>query len=250
VGDERRNVVLGCGIKAPQTGCRLSPEQPVSPDNPVMATAGVVEDQEVIAIVIEAIDVAPPPPHMGQRARSQRLVKYPVSQRLRGIDVFGGFCQANLQRARPKVDDAARNGCRLSINRRGRLDRQDRLVSGRGTVNHADRPLSTSGRKIQCYPTSSALALRALTGLSGSFRAGSKFAATRHGVEFKSVPNKFVAKLISDDFLQSFDLFVAEFDNPSGLQVNQMVMMRAWHFLVSRSAITEIMPRQDTRLFK
>jgi hypothetical protein len=39
----------------------------------------VVEDQEVIAIIIEAIDVAPPPEHMGQRARSQRLVKYPVS---------------------------------------------------------------------------------------------------------------------------------------------------------------------------
>jgi hypothetical protein len=79
MGDERRNVVLGCGIKAPQTGCRLSPEQPVSSDNPVLAArAGVVEDQEVIAIIIEAIDVAPPPEHMGQRARSQRLIKYPV----------------------------------------------------------------------------------------------------------------------------------------------------------------------------
>jgi hypothetical protein len=43
-----------------------------------MATAGVVEDQEVIAIVIEAIDVASPPQHMRQRARSQRLVKYSV----------------------------------------------------------------------------------------------------------------------------------------------------------------------------
>ena len=62
--------------------------------------------------------------------------------------------------------------------------------------------------------------------------------------------NEFVAKLISDDFLKSFDLFVAEFDDPSGLQVNQMIMVRAWHFLVSRAAITEIMPRQDTRLFK
>ena len=79
-GDERRNVVFGRGIKPPKTGCRLSPEQPVSPDNPVVAApAGVVEDQEVIAIVIEAIDVAPPPQHMGQRARSQHLVKYPVS---------------------------------------------------------------------------------------------------------------------------------------------------------------------------
>ena len=65
MGDERRNVVLGCRIEPRQTGCRLPPEQSVSPDNPIMAAAGMVQDQEVIAIVIEAIDVAPPPPHMG-----------------------------------------------------------------------------------------------------------------------------------------------------------------------------------------
>jgi hypothetical protein len=80
MGHERRNVVLGCRIEASQTGCRLSPEQSVSSDNPVAAApAGMVEHQEVIAIIIEAIYIAPPPEHMGQRACSQRLVKYPVS---------------------------------------------------------------------------------------------------------------------------------------------------------------------------
>ncbi len=32
--------------------------------------------------------------------------------------------------------------------------------------------------------------------------------------------NEFVAELIGNDFLQSFDLLVAELDNPTGLQVD------------------------------
>jgi hypothetical protein len=53
-----------------------------------------------------------------------------------------------------------------------------------------------------------------------SFRAGSRFAAARHRVEFKPMANEFVAELIGNDFLQSFDLLVAELDNPTGLQVD------------------------------
>jgi hypothetical protein len=34
-----------------------------------------------------------------------------------------------------------------------------------------------------------------------SFRAGSRFAAARHGVEFKPVANEFVTELIGNDFL-------------------------------------------------
>src|SRR5205823_4061071 len=91
MSDERRDVVLGCRIEATQPDGRLSPEQPVSSDDRVLsAPAGVVKDQEMIAIVVEAIHIAAPLPHMRQRARSQRLVKDPVAKRLRSIDVGGG----------------------------------------------------------------------------------------------------------------------------------------------------------------
>src|SRR5271166_6209081 len=42
-----------------------------------------------------------------------------------------------------------------------------------------------------------------------SFRAGSRFAAARHRIEFKPMADEFVAELIGYDFLQSFDLLVA-----------------------------------------
>src|SRR6516165_7052399 len=83
-----------------------------------------------------------------------------------------------------------------------------------------------------------------------SFRAGSRFTHARHRVEFKPMADEFVAELISDDFLQSFDLFVAEFDHPAGVQVDQMVVVSARHFLVAGAPIAEIVSSQNTRLFK
>ena len=47
------------------------------------------------------------------------------------------------------------------------------------------------------------------------------------------MPDKLVAQLISDNFLQSFDLLVAELNHTAGLQINQMIMvgarMRLYH---------------------
>src|SRR5271163_3160114 len=83
-----------------------------------------------------------------------------------------------------------------------------------------------------------------------SFRAGSRFAHARHRVEFKPMANEFVAEFIGNDFLQSFDLFVAEFDHPARLQVDQMVVVSARHFLVAGAPIAEIVSSQNTRLFK
>ena len=62
--------------------------------------------------------------------------------------------------------------------------------------------------------------------------------------------DEFVAELIGNDFLQSFDLFVAEFDHPAGLQVDQMVVVSTRHFLVAGAPIAEIVSSQNTRLFK
>ena len=64
------------------------------------------------------------------------------------------------------------------------------------------------GAEMQFHPTPSGPAPRTLTGSSGSFRTSLKFATTWHGVELKPVTNEFIAELISDYFLQPFDLFV------------------------------------------
>ena len=62
--------------------------------------------------------------------------------------------------------------------------------------------------------------------------------------------DEFVAELIGDYSLQSFDLFVAEFDHPTGLQVDQMVVVSARHFFVARASIAEVVAREDAGLFK
>src|SRR5271165_3665052 len=62
--------------------------------------------------------------------------------------------------------------------------------------------------------------------------------------------DKFVAELMGNDFLQAFDLLVAEFDHSTGLQVDQMVMMSTRHFLVTRAPVAEIVSCQNARLFK
>ena len=53
-----------------------------------------------------------------------------------------------------------------------------------------------------------------------SFPIGPSFPMTWYRIELKSMANQVVAKLIGDQLLQPFDLFVAKFDHPTGLQVN------------------------------
>jgi len=83
-----------------------------------------------------------------------------------------------------------------------------------------------------------------------SFRIGSRLAATRNRIQFKAMSDQFVAEFIGDDLLQTFDIFVAKLYHSARLQVDEMVVMRAGHFLVAGSAIAEIVPRNDARLFE
>src|SRR6516225_4797431 len=64
------------------------------------------------------------------------------------------------------------------------------------------------------------------------------------------MPDEFVAELTGNNFLQSFDLLVTEFDYPTGLQVDQMVVVSTWHFLVTGAPIAEIVSCQNAGLFK
>src|SRR5208283_912751 len=84
VGDERRDVVFVRRIEAAETPRRLPPKQPIGSDDCASAIrAAVVENNKMIAVIVEAIEIAPPPKHLGQRPRSQRFVKYPITQGLR-----------------------------------------------------------------------------------------------------------------------------------------------------------------------
>src|SRR5712671_570283 len=75
-------------------------------------------------------------------------------------------------------------------------------------------------------------------------------AAPRHGIKFEAMPDQLVAELVGDDLLQFLDLLVAELDDPAALQIDQVVVMVARHFLVARAAVAEIMAGEDVGLFK
>src|SRR5947207_1900979 len=83
-----------------------------------------------------------------------------------------------------------------------------------------------------------------------SFRIGSRLAATRNRIQFEAMPDQLVAKFLGDDLLQTFDILVAKLDHAARLKVDEMVVMRARHFLVAGSAIAEIVPGNDARLFE
>ena len=83
-----------------------------------------------------------------------------------------------------------------------------------------------------------------------SFGIGSRLAATRNRIQLEAMSDKFIAEFIGDDLLQTLDIFVAKFDHSTRLQVDEMVVMRARHFLVAGPAIAEIVPRNDARLFE
>src|SRR5271169_451878 len=83
-----------------------------------------------------------------------------------------------------------------------------------------------------------------------SFRIGSRLAATRNRIQLEAMSDQFVAKFFGDDLLQTFDILVPKLDHATRLQVDEMVVMRARHFLVAGSAIAEIVPRNDVRLLE
>ena len=56
--------------------------------------------------------------------------------------------------------------------------------------------------------------------------------------------------MVGDESLQLLDLLVAEFDDPAALQIDQVIVVVARHFLVARAAISEIVTSEDVGLFK
>jgi hypothetical protein len=75
-------------------------------------------------------------------------------------------------------------------------------------------------------------------------------AAPRYGIKFEAVPDEVVAEFAGDDLLQLLDLLVAEFDDPTALQIDQVIMMGARHFFIARAAVSEIVTGENVGLFK
>jgi hypothetical protein len=92
VRDNRRDVVFVGRIEAPKAPGRVPPKQPIRSDDGIAAPAiSVVEDEQVIAVIIKAIKIAPSSQHFGQWLCPQVLIKYPVAQRLYCVDVRSCF---------------------------------------------------------------------------------------------------------------------------------------------------------------
>jgi hypothetical protein len=56
----------------------------------------MVENEEVIAIVIKLVDIAPSACHFRQRLGTEPLIKDAIPQRLRGVDIRDRFRQPHL----------------------------------------------------------------------------------------------------------------------------------------------------------
>jgi len=69
-------------------------------------------------------------------------------------------------------------------------------------------------------------------------------------LKFEAMTDELVTELIGDGLLQLFDLVVVKFDYPARLQIDQVVVVGARHFLVARTAIAKIVPRQDIGLLE
>ena len=118
-----RRQAAQCRIRRPNRSRQDVPPPPAEAadrfrQRAAAAPAAMVEHEEVIAVLVETVDIAPPAQHFRQRPRAQRFVKYPVAQRLRRIDVRSRLRQPDLQRARPDVDDAAWSMCRRGFDRK------------------------------------------------------------------------------------------------------------------------------------
>src|SRR5438552_6516021 len=110
--------------------------------------------------------------------------------------------------------------------------RPSRCGQGRATRSPAARRDAAPGKSSALFP----------------IRFGC--AAPRHGVKFQTMPDQLVAELVGDVLLQFLDLLVAELDDPAALQIDQVIVMRAGHFLVARASVAEIVPRQDVGLLE
>ncbi len=69
-------------------------------------------------------------------------------------------------------------------------------------------------------------------------------------VQFHPVIDEAEAELFGDRFLQLLEFGIDKLDNPAGLDVDQMIVMRLGRGLVARAAVAEIVTIEDSRLLE
>ena len=202
------DVVFGCRIEAAHLRRRRPADQAIGADDALGPfAAATVEHQQVIAHLVERIEVALLRRHLGRRMGRHLLVEDAIAQRLRRVDLGGRLRQTDLEVTGDDLDD-------LPIGYR----RSKKLGFAVSTVNAHE--LSARG------PPRS----------SGHYRGGKKrvhsflpvgFPVQGHAVQFETMADQPVSGLLGDPPLQVLDLVVVEFDDLAGLDVDQMIVVLA-----------------------
>src|SRR5690606_21438486 len=112
-----RDVELAAGVEAPEALSVLAADEPVGGDDRLAPRLGVIDDEKVVADVVEIVEVAPEPRHAVVGPGAHLVVEDAVAERLGGVDLADAFGEADTQIAGAQVDDPARRGCRLTLER-------------------------------------------------------------------------------------------------------------------------------------
>ncbi len=102
-GQHRRDVVLARGVEAAGAGCVGVAHQPIGAHDrgpSILFMLGAIQHQQMVADLIEAIEIAGCLAHRGRRHRRHLLIEDAIAQALRLLDFGTGFRKPDFKRAR------------------------------------------------------------------------------------------------------------------------------------------------------
>ena len=206
------DVVLGRRIEAAHLRRRSTADQAIGADDAFRAlAAAAVEHQQVIAHLVERIEVAALRRHLRRRMRRHLFVEDAIAQRLRGVD-FGSAVLARRTSKSPAttltISRLEIGGPRSSASLSARSMRMFHPQGGR-----PDHPpiIGVGDEAVHSF-------------LSVGF------AVQGHAVQFQTMADQPVAGLFGDPALQFLDLVVVEFDDLAALDVDQVIVVLARAF--------------------
>ena len=118
----RREVVFARGVEAAGLGRVFLADQAIGADDErlaVLVEDRAVDDEKMVAEIVEAVEVAPLRAHLRRRDRRHLFVEDAVAQTLRRLDLGFGLGQTDLERA---GDGQDRPALRAAFERTGLVD--------------------------------------------------------------------------------------------------------------------------------
>jgi hypothetical protein len=107
VGEQRLDVVFVAGVELAAPRRAFAPHHPIGADHAGGARAALlVEDEKMVAILVEGIEVAANRRHLRRRAGGHRLVEHAIAQSLGGAHFGGIFGETDAQIAADDIDGA------------------------------------------------------------------------------------------------------------------------------------------------